>query len=68
MRVCKFGDKTITYHELEDMPPCRACGVAPVIKGKQPQGDRLQCPKCGIRTGQSTSEEQKFRTWLAVMG
>ena len=59
------------YLELEDMPLCRACGCAPVIKGNRTLNGcgntRLQCPECGIRTGQSTDEQAKFRVWLAVM-
>lgn len=59
------------YLELEDMPLCRACGCAPVIKGNRTLNGcgntRLQCPECGIRTGQSTHEQAKFRVWLAVM-
>lgn len=59
------------YLELEDMPLCRACGCAPVIKGNRTLNGcgntRLQCPECGIRTGQSTDGQAKFRVWLAVM-
>lgn len=37
------------YLELEDMPPCRACGCAPAVKATT-SGDgstRLQCPMGG---------------------
>lgn len=60
------GEVIATYYEVSDMPPCRMCGVQPVIKGNL-QAQRLECPKCGIRTRQSTSGPG-YKTWMAVMG
>lgn len=64
------GSVIAEYLELEDMPPCRACGCAPVEKATS-SGDgssRLQCPACGIRTGMSTNEQAKYIAWSAAMG
>lgn len=55
------------FLELSDMPPCRAYGRAPVEKRTGMDVTRLQCPKCGIRTGGSTNEQAKFVTWKKVM-
>ena len=55
------------FLELSDMPPCRACGYAPVEKRTGMDVTRLQCPKCGIRTGGRTNEQAKFVTWKKVM-
>ena len=60
------GDVIATYYEPADMPPCRKCGVQPVIKGNH-QSQRLECPKCGIRTRQSTCGPD-YRAWMDVMG
>ena len=60
----------VEYLELEDMPPCRACGCAPAVKATT-SGDgstRLQCPMCGIRTGRSTNDQAKFWIWIGAMG
>ncbi|MEI3231036.1 MAG: hypothetical protein V8S24_07205 [Gordonibacter pamelaeae] len=50
------------YLELEDMPLCRAWGCAPVIKGNRTLNGcgntQLQCPECGIRTGQSATSRR----------
>lgn len=62
-----FDGKVIaTFYEPSDMPPCRKCGVQPVVKGNH-QSQRLECPTCGIRTKQSTSGPD-CKTWMAVMG
>lgn len=72
MRTVDLGDTTIEYYELSDMPPCRACGYMPVVKGNENYNGcgntRLQCPKCGIRTGQSTNEQAKYIVWAKAMG
>lgn len=60
------GEVFVAYYELSDMPPCRKCGVPPVVKGNC-QSQRLECPECGIRTMQSTSGPD-YRTWMDVMG
>ncbi len=67
MRFTEFGDEIIGYFDLEDMAPCRVCGVAPVLKESQYQAKRLECPECGIRTRQSTSGNC-YAEWNAVMG
>ncbi|WP_418252082.1 hypothetical protein [Gordonibacter urolithinfaciens] len=57
------------YLGLNDMPQCRACGCAPVVKTTT-SGDgsmRLQCPECGIRTGMSTNEQASFERWAKAM-
>ncbi|MEG0418689.1 hypothetical protein [Gordonibacter sp.] len=60
------------YYDLEDMPPCRSCGCAPVLKGNPTANGcgntRLQCPECGIRTGMSTNDQGNYRVWAALMG
>lgn len=61
------GEVIATFYEPSDMPPCRNCGVQPVIKGKTHQSQRLECPECGMRTRQSTSGPD-WETWMAVMG
>lgn len=55
------------FLELADMPPCRACGRAPVVKRSGQDATRLECPECGVRTGGSTNEQKKFVTWKKVM-
>ena len=57
-------------YELDDMPPCPACGCAPVIKETASGGGstRLECPECGIRTGMSTNEQAMYTVWAAAMG
>lgn len=60
------GDVIATFYEPSDMPPCRKCGVQPVIKGNW-QSQRLECPECGIRTRQSASGPD-YRTWMDAMG
>lgn len=67
MHFVEIGGKTYGYFDLEDMAPCRVCGVAPVLKENQSQATRLECPKCGIRTRQSTSGSC-YGEWNAVMG
>ena len=69
MHELKMGGETVaTYYEPEDVPPCRACGVKPVLKGKPYQSTRLECPVCGIRTGMSTSDNVNYGKWIAVRG
>lgn len=60
------GEVVAVYYESSDMPPCRKCGVQPVVKGGR-ESQRLECPECGIRTRQSTSGPD-YETWMAVMG
>ena len=60
------GEVVAVYYEPSDMPPCRKCGVRPVVKGGH-ESQRLECPKCGIRTRQSTSGPD-YETWMAIMG
>lgn len=60
------GEVICVIYEPSDMPPCRKCGVQPVVKGNR-QSQRLECPACGIRTRQSTSGPD-YRTWMDVMG
>lgn len=72
MHVLKNFDGSVLaeYLDMDDMPPCRACGCAPVEKATT-SGDgstRLQCPECGIRTGMSTNDQAKYIVWAAVMG
>lgn len=67
MHFIDLGDEIFGYFELEDMAPCRVCGVAPVLKESQGQATRLECPECGIRTRQSTSGSC-YGEWNAVMG
>lgn len=55
------------FLELADMPPCRACGCAPVVKRSGQDATRLECPECGVRTGGSTNEQKKFIVWKKVM-
>lgn len=56
MYSLEFGGQTISYFDEEDLAPCRACGVQPVYKeGSGNSGDYVRCPKCGIKTGTSTS-------------
>ena len=74
MRVLKNSDGSVyaERYELEDMPPCRACGCAPALRGNESRNGcgstRLQCPKCGMRTGMSTNEQAKYIVWAAAMG
>ena len=60
------GKVVFVQRELSDMPPCRACGVQPVVKGNH-SSKRLECPSCGMRTRQSTSGPD-WDAWEAVMG
>lgn len=53
--------------ELDDMPPCRACGCAPVAR-RVPNGMQLQCPECGMNTGMSINEQRNYKKWEAAMG
>ena len=49
---------------------CRWCGVAPVIKDKEQNCAgpyRVECPMCGIRTGESTSFGGVLAVWNRVM-
>ncbi len=69
MRIVNYLDgEERRFLELEDMPPCRACGCAPVEKKTGIDVTRLQCPECGIRTAGSTNSQAKFITWKRVMG
>lgn len=67
MRFTEIGGETIGYFDLEDMAPCRVCGVTPLLKESQGQATRLECPNCGIRTRQSTLGSC-YGEWNAVMG
>lgn len=63
------GSVLAVYLDIEDMPVCRACGCAPVEKWTGgSQSLRLQCPKCGIRTGGSTCEQAAYGVWADAMG
>lgn len=67
MHFTEIAGEIHGWFDLEDMAPCRVCGVAPVLKENQGQATRLECPKCGIRTRQSTSGSC-YSEWNAVMG
>ena len=53
---------------LDDFSPCRACGVKPVLNGRDGQNQYVRCPKCGIRSCYSRCGIEKLRiSWNAVM-
>lgn len=56
MYSMELGKETIWYFEEDDLAECRVCHVKPVYKvGSGNSGDYVRCPKCGIKTGTSTS-------------
>lgn len=63
----RIGDATFSYLEEVDLLECRVCHVRPVVK-ETGSGTRVECPCCGIRTGQSTNEQGPYLTWNRVMG
>jgi len=66
----RLGDETISYLEEVDLLECRVCHVRPVVKhvGGSSGAVRVECPCCGIRTGQSTNEQGVYIDWNRVMG
>lgn len=57
------------YYEESDLAECRACHVRPEYRANGTNGaGHVICPKCGIRTGTSTSGlERVLPAWNAVM-
>lgn len=69
MHEIRFGDRVYRYHDEDDLAECRACHVRPVTKRSSGNGAmRVECPSCGIRTGQSTNENAVMDVWTRVMG
>ena len=69
MYEIEFGDRTCRYHDEDDLAECRVCHVRPVVKRSSGNGAvRVECPSCGIRTGQSTNENAVMDVWNKVMG
>jgi len=62
----RLGDETISYLEEVDLLECRVCHVRPVVKhvGGSSGAVRVECPCCGIRTGQSTNEQGVYIDWF----
>lgn len=51
------------------VPDCR-CGGAPMVRDAGTNGSgpyRIQCERCGIRTGESTCFAGPLDTWTGVM-
>ena len=70
MRIADFtiGGQKIAYYDEGDLAECRACHVRPVFKRGTGDACFVRCPKCGIKTGTSTSGlEGVLPVWNAVM-
>lgn len=69
MHEMTIGGRVCRYHDEDDLAECRVCHVAPVVKRIGANDSvRIECPSCGIRTGQSTSDNYVMDVWNAVMG
>jgi len=56
MYTTEFGSRLIGYLDEDDIAECRVCHVKPVYKESgASQAGMIRCPKCGIKTGTSTS-------------
>lgn len=70
MRTTVFGEHVIGYYDEDDLAECRICHVRPTYRDgtSSSGGAYVRCPKCGIKTGMSTSGlEGVLPVWNAIM-
>ena len=71
MRISDYGNgRVYAYFEESDLAECRVCHVRPVYKDgtSSSGGSYVRCPKCGIKTGTSTSGlEGVLPVWNRLM-